>query len=309
MIVIKRVKKDEHIPVDQWDTEENPIPDQDRLFRNIKGEIILPIAEFFCDGREESKQLDYFIMNSKRSYNSDEIRMHICKYLNYFEKYYDFDKELLMILYEMKLIIDYNKAYTKEAFINDVNRYIIRNPNLTRKIAQFVDDNYMMKLSSNNNKTPNLQFEDKHAKILYKISLFTNMYIPLATHYMYIHMIKSSQDVQDFVLELFGLCSDKYLEEEGVNIYNKLYETATSVVNKSKNPDRHLWEKNAIRGINTTTHTRESVLDIILQIIPKYTYDKNTISFCYFSLRQALRFKITDELNVPHYRNIVSKLS
>ena len=78
MIVIKRVKKDEHIPVDQWDTEANPISDQDRIFRNIKGEIILPIAEFFCDGREESKQLDYFIMNSKRSYNSDEIRMHIC---------------------------------------------------------------------------------------------------------------------------------------------------------------------------------------------------------------------------------------
>ena len=89
MIVIKRVKKDEHIPVDQWDTEANPISDQDRIFRNIKGEIILPIAEFFCDGREESKQLDYFIMNSKRSYNSDEIRMHICKYLNYFERFYD----------------------------------------------------------------------------------------------------------------------------------------------------------------------------------------------------------------------------
>ena len=205
-----------------------------------------------------------------------------------------------MVLYEMKLIIDYNKAYTKENFINDVNRYIVRNQNITRKINQFVDDNYMMKLSNNNNKTPNLQFEDKHAKVLYKVSLITNMYIPLATHYMYIHMIKQSSDVQDFMLELFSLCADKYLDEEGIDIYNKLYETATSVVNKSKNPDKHLWDKNAIRGINTTTHTRESVLDIILQIIPKFTYDKNIINFSYFSLRQTLRFKITDikyELN------------
>ena len=57
MIVIKRVDKDEHVPVDQWDIEDNPIADHDRIFRNIKGEIILPIAEFFCDGKEESKQL------------------------------------------------------------------------------------------------------------------------------------------------------------------------------------------------------------------------------------------------------------
>ena len=309
MIVIKRVEKENHIPVDQWDTEQNPIPDQDRIFRNIKGEIILPIAEFFCDGREESKQLDYFIVNSKRSYNSDETRSHICRYLNYFEKYYDRDKELLMVLYEMKLIIDYNKAYNKESFMNDVNRYIIRNPSIGRKINKFVDDNYLMRLSSNNSKTPNLQFENKHAKILYKISLLTNMYIPLATHYMYIHMIKQSMDIQEFMLELFSLCVDKYLDEEGVDIYNKLYETATSVVNKSKNPDKHLWDKNAIRGINTTTHTRESVIDIILQIIPKYTYDRNIINFNYYSNRKCLAYKITDEHSVPHYSDIVCKLS
>ena len=35
-----------------------------------------------CNGQEESKQLDYFIMNPKRSYNSDETRNHICKYIN-----------------------------------------------------------------------------------------------------------------------------------------------------------------------------------------------------------------------------------
>ena len=34
-------------PVDEWDTEENPIPEQDRIFKNIRGEIILPISEYF----------------------------------------------------------------------------------------------------------------------------------------------------------------------------------------------------------------------------------------------------------------------
>lgn len=296
IVAIKRVEKNINpIPIDEWDTEQSPISDEDRIFRNIKGEIILPISEFFCNGQEESKQLDYFIMNPKRSYNSDETRNHICRYLNYFEKYYDYDKELLMILYEMKIMIDYNKSYSKDNFMNDVNRYIIRNSKISRRIDAFVNDNYLMKLSSNN-KTPNLQYEDKHAKILYKISLISNMYIPLATHYMYIHMIKQSTDIQEFMLELFSLCVDKYIDEEGVNIYNKLYETATSVVNKSKNPDKYLWDKNAIRGTNTTTHTKDSVIDIILQIIPKYTFDKNVVNFNYYSNRKCLAYKITDKI-------------
>lgn len=293
--MVRLVDKSGHIPVDEWDTPEHPIDEQDRIFRNIRGEIILPIHELFGnEENEEAQQLDYFAMNSKRSYNSDETREHICRYLNYFEKYYDYDKELLMVLYEIKINIDYIHNYSIQNFMDDVNRYIIRNTNLTRKVRHFVDDNYLMKLSNNNNKTPNLQFNNSHAKVLYEISLLTNMYIPLATHYMYIHFIKDSADIQDFMLSLFDMCMVKYEEERGIDIYNKLYETATSVVNKSKNPDKVLWEKNQIRGNNATTHTKESVIDIILQILPKYAFKSNIINFNYFSNRQCLRFKITD---------------
>lgn len=283
--------KSQFIPVDQWDTKENPIAEEDRIFKNIRGEIILPIHELFGDpngeNAEQAQQLDYFAMNSKRSYNSDETREHICRYLNYFEKYYDFDKELLMILYRIKISIDYIHSYSKQNFMDDINRYIIRNSNLTRKVRRFVDDNYLMKLASNNNKTPNLQFNNKHAKVLYEISLLANMYIPLATHYMYIHFIKKSEDIQDFMLSLFDLCMVKYEEERGIYIYNKLYETATSVVNKSIAPDRILWSKNLIRGNNPTTHIKVSVEDIILQILPKYVFDNNIINFNYYSNRRS----------------------
>jgi len=288
------VNKTDHVPVDEWGTEKYPIAEQDMIFRNIRGEIILPITDFFCAGDENQKSLNYFAMNTKRSYNSNETRDHICKYLNYFEKFYDYDKELLMIIYEIKLNIDYFRNYSKANFMDDINRYIIRNLNLTYKISHFVDDNYLMKLSSNNNRTPNLQFNNRHAKVLYEISLIMNMYIPLATHYMYIHCIKSSEDIQDFMLALFDMCIVKYEEERGIYIYDKIYETAVSVVNKSKNPDRPLWIKNQIRGNNTTTHTKDSVVDIIMNILPKYSYDKNIINFNYFSNRQYLGFKITD---------------
>ena len=294
MCKIVNTTKENHIPVDEWDTEKYPISDQDRIFRNIRGEIILPISEFFCDNTDDKRSLDYFVMNPKRSYNSDEVRDHICRYLNYFEKFYDTDKELLMVLFRIKLSIDYLQSYKKDNFMDDVNRYIIRNDNLTFKIRRFVDDNYNMHLSSNNNKTPNLQFNDRHAKVLYEISLLINMYIPLAMHFMYINSIRQSADIQDFMLTLFDMCNTKYKIECNIDIYNKIYETAVSVVNKSKNPDKALWDKNQIRGTNTTTHTKDSVYDIILNIMPKYSYDRNVIHFNYYSHRQSLKFKITD---------------
>ncbi len=297
MIMCRIIDRENTIPVDEWGTEKYPIAEQDIIFKNIKGEIILPIAEFFGADTEEAKQLDYFAMNTKRSYNSDKTREHICQYMNYFEKFYDFDKELLMIIYNIKLSIDYIRSYSVDNFMDDINRLIIRNNSITRKITHFVDDNYNMKLSNNGGRTPNLQFNNSHAKILYEISLMMNMYIPLATHYMYMHMvkqIKQSTDVQDFMLALFDMCIIKYEEERSIFIYDKIYETALSVVNKSKNPDKKLWDKNFIRGNNPTTHTKDSVNDVILQIMPKYSYDNNIINFNYYSNRKSLQYKITD---------------
>lgn len=282
------------IPVDLWGTEQYPADPEDIIFTNIKGDIILPISKFFkVENEVKAKTLDYFSMSTKRSYNSDVTRFHICNYLNYFEKFYDKDKELLMILYEIKNCMDFNANYNKQMFMNDINRYIIRNNRLYMLIRRFVEDNYNIHLSSNNNKTPNLQFEDRHAKVLYEISLMTNMYIPLATHFMYTRFIKLSSDIIEFMLELFDMCARKYEEEEGIYIFNKIYETAESVTNKSKNPDKIIWDKNKIRGVNTTTHVEDSVIDIILQIIPKYSYDKHIINFNYYSNRQCLKYKVT----------------
>ena len=67
------------------------------------------------------------------------------------------DKELISIIHRIKLVLDYNKHYSIDAFMNDINVLIIRNPSLTRKIKRMVQDNYILKLSNNGGKTPNLQ--------------------------------------------------------------------------------------------------------------------------------------------------------
>lgn len=290
--LVESIDNQNIIYVDDWDTDVNPAPD-DRIFRTICGEIILPISSFFGGGAQ-NQSLDYFYMNVKRSHNSDDIRNHICRYMNYFEKFYDKDKELLMNIYKIKVLIDYEKNYQKENFISDINRYIICNSSIIYKIKNMVADNYQMQLKSNNCKTPNLQFDNYHAKLLFEISMIMNAYIPLASHYMYVHNIRKTDDIKTFMLALFDRCQIRYRSIENVDIYNKIYECAENQTLKSVNTDKVLWEKNRIRGNDPITHSMDSVIDIILHIIPKYKFNQNILNFNYSSYRQSIRYGITD---------------
>ena len=81
--------------VDLW----TPEP-QDIIFSNAKGIIIAPIAQTVGLGTEYNS-LNYFIMSPKKCYNSQVMRDHTCLYLNYFEKFYDPEKELLLLMARM----------------------------------------------------------------------------------------------------------------------------------------------------------------------------------------------------------------
>ena len=98
-------------------------------------------------------------MNAKRSYNSADMRAHTVQYLNYFEKYYDQDKELVSIYSRIKYMIDAVPAYTKEAFLYDLTRYIM-NGSIRLKAGFLVNDCYTLNLTYKNLKNPNLQYSD-----------------------------------------------------------------------------------------------------------------------------------------------------
>ena len=71
------------IPCDEWVEEE-----EDKIFRHVKDAIILPVSDFY--GITADTGLDYFRLDIKqRCYNSNDMRDHMCHYLNYFEKFYD----------------------------------------------------------------------------------------------------------------------------------------------------------------------------------------------------------------------------
>jgi hypothetical protein len=255
--------------VDDW----KPLP-EDIIFTNAKGLILAPVAKTL---QVESGGLDYFIMNSKKCYNSQTMRDHTCNYLNYFEKYYDTDHELLLVLFRIKYLIDTTPQYLQEDFVRDEVVYIINNPRLRDKARAMVDNNYQLSLAYKNIPEA-LKYTDEHAKLMLCMSLFMNFCIPLITHYAYIHKIGI---IDDFIMQTFDYILYMYPQ---VDIYNKLFATTYSNVTKSELKNAPIWAQQDIRGKDNITHSYASVSNIILNIMPKYTYDRSIISLNFTSI-------------------------
>ena len=286
--IVERVDR-KFVPVDEWVPEEGDI-----IFKNVTKCVYVPLSKLFLN--MDDTYLDFFQMSAKRCYDGDKVKDHLCHYLNYYLKFYDTDKELLLQYYRIKHMIDNEKfkdVYNKEAFMYDLKRLILDGP-IFMKTSFMNEDNYNLDLDKKREKNTNktvtcLQYSDKHGIILMHISLLQLVFIPLLVHYL---TVRNIMQIKDFLLEAFDMILDKYVDQ--VDIYNKLYETSISSVNKNSQIHRILWDMNKIRGKNTTTHSISAVSDIILHIMPKYTYNLNIISFNYKSIVFNIGYQVTD---------------
>ena len=270
--------------VDNWDPE----PD-DILITCIPGFFIAPISVYSGVEVDPDSKFDYFMLTTKKCYNSVSMRHHLFQYLNYFFRYYDIDKEYLSILFIMKIKTERytTEQYPPDMFFYDLERYILKS-NIANKVDKMVADNYIQNLNYTNIKSPSLQYTNEHAILLHKMSILMDLCIPLLTNYAYMHKI---DNINDYLLAFY----DRVLHvDDSIDMYLKLYDTAyTNILSNQKN-NQGIWIKQDIRSIDVTTHSTDSVHNIILNIMPKYTFDKNIVSFNYASIRKNTAFKVTD---------------
>lgn len=268
--------------VDEW----KPTP-QDEIFRNSKNIITAPLTQLYH--LPEGDPMDFFIVNTKKSYNSDELRAHTCLYLNYFEKFFDPEKEYFTNMAHIKFFIDSYPEYQKENFIFDICRYILQN-NIFIKTRAMCDHNYSLTLSYKSANNPQLQYTDEHAKALMQMSILMNLCIPLITHFAY---RKRVQDIDEFLLDVYDFII--YAPPfQGMNIAAKIYETSISNVSKNEKHNPVIWAMQDIRGKDVVTHSISARQNILLNIMPKYTFDKSMVSLNYTSIQKNNKFQITD---------------
>ena len=274
-------RKKPPVLVDNWIPEK-----EDIIFQSCKGSLVLPVAQYYG---VENESLNIFSLTPKRCYNGNIMREHLPRYLNYFLKYYDQDKELLLAYFNMKYVLDYHgDKYEKDQFILDIKRLILT-PSILNKAYVMNEDNYTLDLDEKNyrnDKNPALQYGDKHAKALMWMSLLMNMVIPLSTHYI---LIRNIQEVDEFLLEVF----EAIMDLTDIDIVSKLYETSNSNIIRNAKSHQTLFLMQDIRGRNTTSLSMDSLENIILNIMPKYTYDKNIVSLNFSSIKNSVYFQVT----------------
>lgn len=264
----------ERPPIDEW----KPESDDDRVFYTTKGAILMDVSSFY-HLEERNPDLDAFYLDSKRAYNGEMVREHIADYLNYFEKFYDFDHELPSIYASIKYMIDYEPSYGKDALFYDISRYFInRLSPIFIKLNKMNEDCYCLQLTYRNKKNPVLQYRNRHAKLLMLISVLMGMIIIPVCHFMKVRKIKKPNE---FLMEIF----DRLLQiDPDIDIYSKLMETASSSVHQSEQKNQDIFNKQDIRGLNSTIHSQNSVINILINIIPKYKYSENIINLNFRSI-------------------------
>ena len=270
--------------VDKW----QPNPDQ-ILFTNSKNIIVAPLTKFFKVDDEQHSKMNIFMINPKKSYNSDKLRNHFCLYLNYFSEYFDTEKEYFTNIANIKFMIDFYPEYNYQNLIFDIQRYILQD-SIFNKVKDMTEYNYSLELSYKSANNPQLQYTNDHGKIMMCISILMNMLIPLITHFAY---MKSIGTIDEFLLDIY----DKILYApvfEGVDIYSKIYETAISNITRNEKNNAGLWIKQDIRGKDTVIHSMDAVKNIIINIMPKYVFEENMISLDYSSIQRSNKYQITD---------------
>lgn len=277
------------VPVDYW------IPmETDLIFKPERGFIFVPISQQYGMVAASGYPFDAFYLNTKRCYNN--MRDHIALYLNYFEKFYDEDKELWAIYMNMKYKMDINSQYYDETqFKQDLFHFILDyRSSIFQKVNQMNEENYNLVLSYRNSRNPVLQYTETHAKVMMRASVLMNMVIPLVTHFMFVKNVPNSSS-QAFILSIFKtLILDQVKEYDHIDISSKLYETAYTNISKNANDHAKLWEMQPIRGIHPSTHIVNCVENIIVSIMPKYVYNFNIVHFNYKSIINNTKFQVTD---------------
>lgn len=269
----------------------------DVIFLSGKEYISAPITKVLhmeTLSKEQQFDLDCFCLKPKKCYHLDKyngVKHHICRYLNYFEKYYDKDLELLHIYAKLKSFMDISDGdYSEDAFIFDLQRYILSD-SIKRKVLALENDCFELQLKTYPSPNMALCYEEVHVRFLMEITVLSNMMIPLIMHFCY---KKKIIDVDAFTSRCFQLILNI---RPDIDIHAKIQETVYTNVSRLSKNDQLLWDKNAIRGIDTVINTMYTIDNIILNVMPKYNFNNNPINMNIAAIKNDMQFKV---VNVPY---------
>lgn len=304
--------------VDDWHPEE-----EDRVLQ-VTGKMVrvdfnkvidTPIDENFKLFIVEKKSYYKWMGDTiaKKDADGKEIILPIsggCKYINYFMKYYDHDNELLYAYLKMKVLIDDKDNRMKKKAMQQALYSIVMTPSMIAKIKKMTEDNWILDLTPDPTKKfpESLKFENSHAKILMNISIAIKIILPIVTHYLVVAKYYDDQvnHIIPFYLPMFNIFG------ESIDIYNKLWITVVSKVNRSFSEDETIWDKHEVYGEEKYSYMMTLLHEnLIRDSIFRYVFNQSPISFNSAVIEQQFMYMMKTNflVNLVNVDNSVSNTS
>lgn len=282
------------VAVDEWVPEE-----KDKLVTYAGKTAIVRFDKIF-----KRKVLDSFcifdISRKAAYYGKLELITH---YINYFEKFYDKDHELIMAYLELKYLLDIKttRKIKRSSMIKQIYHTIFT-PSMCQKIVKMSEDNYRVDLSKKKKTSGKgypvaLQFTEHHAEILMRMSLGIKFMIPIVLHY--IEVFQGKDECRDNLYKYFiPLFKIKELNS-GVAILAKLYHTVGVRVNSKSKPEGVIYGKQEAIGSSVESFSEDLFhKNLVTDTIFSYQYKGNIVSYNSVVLKYQLVFHSREDLNM-----------
>ncbi len=288
------------ILVDQWN------PSESDIIMKVTGQMIrvdfnkiikTEIPENFkCFIIKKISYSNWMVDHIKRGDELQPIKGG-CHYINYFMKFYDTDGELLYSYLKLKYMIDENGKKMKAKAMRKAIYKIMFTPTLIQKIRRMTEDNWYLDLTPDPKKKypEQLKFDNEHAKILMNISMGIKILIPVVMHYLNVTGLfdEDSNNITTFYLDLFDIFSGD------VDIYNKLWITVASKVNRSSSEDSTIWNKHEMFDREEHSYIHELLhTNIIRDAIFRYVFNSSLLSFNSAIIEYQLTFMMQTKFPV-----------
>jgi len=266
-------KNKDFIPVDSW-TEGSDV-----IVYPSGNLMVVPFSKYFGEEYEDGN----FIIK-KKAYVHRLTEYHaasglsdrgICHYINYFLKYYDTDKELIVSYLRLKYLIDKKSTkFETDEFIK-LLQGVLFSDTMRKKIYDMVEDNYMIDLTPEKRDYEQLEFNNDHAKAMMEMSVAMRLMVAPMFHFICTNnLLKKESIIFDFYKPLFETFN------RGYDIYTKLWYTVRARVQVSIHQNKPIWDQQEAIG-EEPQNFAETLLKqyIISDSMFKYSFDKNVISF------------------------------
>lgn len=196
----------------------------------------------------------------------------------------------LTYLYLKTKMIDLNKDYSEEEFIDDIFTEVITQEFIDL-IDSYIEDSYTINLDDNtsvsNSKNEELQFTDEHAKIVLKTAMTARILIPIIIEFMNYH---STPKNDALFLKIFDAIFG-YYQPENINIRNKLFKLIDARIVAKRYSDRVIWSYLQNVSKSPEVLAREFYRNIIVNIIPKINNNSNIVSYLHVIIKNKILYE------------------